>query len=139
MTIDRTSAAWPLVVAIAAALNDDSGVVNIAGADCVFADRVPSGQELPYITLGTQSEQPSAVFGTWGHSGAITLDIWAEFRETAVKLFQASAAALDGRRLTLTGHTHVTGLVTMAAVMRDPSGIAHLVARYESHSRVGAA
>ena len=133
-----SSPGWPITKAMVAALLAAPGVVTFVGPDGVFADRVPADVPVPYISLGSASELPRPHFHRSGAENTDELHIWAATRQEVQQIFGAVAPVLQGARLTLDGHTAIVASIEMVATIRDPSGVAHGVARYTTRTLAGA-
>ena len=130
MTAVRTSPAWPLQVALVAALAADAGIVALldhARGLRIFDGLAPGGTPLPYVTIGDGTEGRADTFGRPGAAGRLRLHVWAPGpgRAAAVAIDTEIRRVLDGVRVAVTGHTMVRGVLTLTASFVDPDGATH--------------
>lgn len=146
MTAVGTSAQWSVQVAVEATLVGDAALAAALGADATGVAKVydaiaPSDTPLDYLVLGDASEArggAGSAFGRGGHTGALTLHVWAATRERAAALHAHVARLLDGQRIPVDGHALVLGRLSLVASFPDPSGAHHRVLRYETLTRPAA-
>lgn len=139
------SAAWPIDVALEAALGADAALIallNPGGGDAVkvYNGKAPQETGEPYLVLGDTAEDRANTFGRAGNSGEQTIDIWCPAGEgfrRVKQIYGEMKRILDGKRLVLDGHTMVLGALRLVTILNDPSGSAHGVAFYSARTQNG--
>ena len=125
-----SSPAWPITVAHVAALLDTQAVTDLIGTTGVYADEVPAGTPVPYISLGSSSESPRPMFSRSGADNSDQLHIWAATRGEVQRIWTEVAKVLHGQALAVEGHQMTVSRVELVATMKDPTGVAHGVVNY---------
>lgn len=139
------SAAGPLVDALVAALEADATLAARLGATPsdgkVYVGLAPNAGALPYLTIGASTESDGGaghVFGARGFRGAETIHCWVagQDKRAALALYGEVYRVLDGTVLALTGHTLLTGRVTLVRTLSDDTRTAmQAVAEYRTDTR----
>lgn len=145
MTRVPVSAAWPLDVAIAAAIEaeharDGSALVALLDTPPVWSGLVPEGVALNVgrVVLSESSEGDGP--GTWsriGMTNTVGLDIWTAdtSKKSALLISGVLRTLLHRQPLTLTGYGIMVGSYELLISMLDPSRAQyHAVARYTATS-----
>lgn len=137
------TAAWPLQVALAAALEGDAQLQAALGG--TPADpRVDSGRRPeeatgappapPFLVLGSSGEAPRGAFGPTArrlHDQSVTIDVYGRTKPDALALYGHLVRVLDDAPLACAGHRAVRGAVRLVLDVPEPDGQAHhAVVRY---------
>jgi hypothetical protein len=133
------SAAYPLTVALEAALSGHQGVAGVVGLEGVHSLKAGAHASLPYILLGSSAEGDSSVFGRKGFENEEELHLYTPIetqKEGALQLYAQVHDALDRKLLPLAGHDMVYGTLELVIVLEDEDGEAvHTFARYITLNR----
>lgn len=147
------SAAWPLVVALVAAIDADAmlgaAIVAFRPAGATAGPRVYNGlvsplpdgspRPKPYITIGDVSEEDAHVFGQRGALTPITGHIWADRPDHALLLFNHLKRLLNLKPLAVDGVGFLRGTIRLIGTVRDPGGATvHSPFEYVGLTRVAA-
>ncbi|MGI8765701.1 MAG: DUF3168 domain-containing protein [Gemmatimonadaceae bacterium] len=131
---DPRSFAWPVEVALAAAIETDATLATLLAGGKVYSLVAPPKSPFDYITLGDMSESASSHFNRFGTSSVETIHIWSRKpgKSGVLAIYMALYVLLHGRALPLAGTASMLrGTLILATVLADPDGLtAHGVARY---------
>lgn len=132
----RSSVSWPLTVALAEALLADGAFTALCGAGGVYADDVPEGTALPYVQLGSSTENVDDSFMRTGRTTFLDLHVFASTRESAMAVYDAVANIVNGESVldAASGMVQWMGTLSLTAIIRDPTGASHVVANYQCQS-----
>lgn len=141
-----TTAAWPIQVAVHAALVADSALVALLGTDpggfpAVYNGVATEDAPLDRVVIGEPTEGDFDALMRRGNAGTLTLDVYtaSPANAAALAIYARIVAALDSTALTVSGHTLLSGRVSLVTAFGDPpSGGRHLVARYVTRTRSAA-
>jgi len=130
-----TALAWPLDVAIAAALLADATIASLLGGDKVYSGTAPTGATFDYIVIGGTNETSTYYFNHGaGAEGALMLHLWcasADNKSTKV-LFGEMKRVLDMATLAVAGFGTCFGTLTFVDVSPDPAGTyMHGIVRFQ--------
>jgi hypothetical protein len=132
----RSSVSWPLTVAVAEALLADGAFTALCGAGGVYADDVPEGTPLPYVQFGSSTENADDSFMRTGRATFLDVHIFASTRESAMAVYDAAANVVNGESVldAASGMAQWRGTLSLTAIIRDPTGAAHVVGNYQCQS-----
>lgn len=137
-----TTAAWPVQVAVASALEADAPLVALlgswGGSPAIYSGQAPEGAPFDRVILGEPAERDFDALMRRGNEGTLLLDVYtlSPANAAALAIYGRLVAALDAVPLALTGHALLTGRVSLVTAFGDPdSGGRHLVARYRALTR----
>lgn len=127
-----SSAFWPLQQAVYQRLTSDAALM--ARVKGVF-DSVPSGQSMPYITIGDATGSPYRAFGVYGEECTLTLHIWSDykgFKETGEILAELDRLLAD-TSFEVTGWGTASSFYDFSETLRegdDTLELRHVPVRY---------
>ena len=137
----HASQLWPLNVAIVAAIEGDTLTSGLLAMPGVYNTIVPPNSALPYVVLGFSTELADNLFGAYGTTAGVQVDIWgrnaAELgnREVLV-IYDALYRLLHEQPLTVTGFRMVIGTLSLIALTPDQDGLTvRAISRYQVTSR----
>lgn len=136
------SAAWPIDVAIAAALNADGTLAAKLAGDKVYSLVAPKDSVFPYLVLGDGPEDQFRTFGRQGHANDLAIHIWSQTdqKKGVLTIYDDLERILDRQKLALANpaNTMVRMATKLQTILVEPDGITfHGVARVEVLSLVG--
>lgn len=134
------SAAWPIDVAVAAALTGDALLAARLVGDKLYSGVAPKDALFDYLVLGDGSEDQFRTFGRQGHTNDLAIHIWSRGlqKQGVLLIYDDIERVLDRQILSLTGNTMVQLATRLQAVLADPDGITfHGVARAQVLSFAG--
>lgn len=124
------TALLPLQGAILAALKAHAPLM--AKVTGVY-DVPPSTAVLPYVSVGSITEQPTDAHNQRGIDTAFVLHIWSDYQGNAQagQILASLTDVLDRQPLTVTGWPHVSIALDQAYTVEDPDPrIRHINARF---------
>lgn len=128
-----TSAAYPLQVGMAAALEADGPLTALLfSAQSIYSLRAPDLAKRPYIILGSSTEIPDRLFSRQGVASEETLHIWGAKRDKLdVLQIYAELARVLNAGFAVAGFTARRGVSKLIMVLLDPEdGLGHGVVGY---------
>lgn len=134
------SAAWPLDVAVAAALTGDGTLAALLAGDKLYSLVAPKDSPFDYLVLGDGPEDQFRTFGRQGHANDLALHIWSrtDQKKGVLVIYDHIERILDRKIIALTGNTMVRMATRLQTILADPDGITvHGVARVTVLSLVG--
>lgn len=138
------SAAWPLDVAVAAALLADATLAARLAGDKLYSGVAPKNADFDYLVLGDGPEEQFRTFGRQGHSNDLAVHIWSrgQAKKGVLLIYKDIERVLDRQKLPLNAdgsvHTMVQMGTRLQTVVPDLDGVTfHGVARVEVLSQVG--
>lgn len=135
-----TTAAWPIDVAVAAAIEADAAIMALL-AGGVHSIVAPEGTRLDYVTLGSTSEGDFDAFGAEGNDGVLTVHVWTAVmgKGPALAIYGHLQRVLNNVPLVLDGQRHLDGTLSLLDVRPDVDNRSmHLIARYRYLTRSSA-
>lgn len=134
MPYTGTAAAWPLYVAVSAALLADPAVSALLDApDKVFNLRAPANTPGDYIVLGGITESEFWLFVQGGSDAVMTLHLWTKGADAAkaARLYGEVQRVLNRATLDIDGFDAMTGTLALVDIQPDADGqYAHGIVRY---------
>lgn len=111
-------------------LRADAALAALLQGDRLYlAGSVPHGAKLPYIVLGSTSEDGDGAgyFMQPGQAGVERLHCWAADKRGAQQVYALTYKALHLVRLTLTGHLWIRGALAYVTDAADRGNVAYQV------------
>lgn len=124
--------------ALSTQLLADHQLISSLGGQNIFVV-APPGQALPYITFGKAMAEDWRMAGVVGHHQTLSLDIWTREGgdQEALSLSQRVVELIDGKKLTLEGHSLIDLRVVSQVI--DPiadNGITHAHIYLDAYTEV---
>jgi hypothetical protein len=119
-----TALAWPLDVAVSAAILADVPLAALLGGEKVYSGTAPVNADFDYIVLGTTGEDGYDVFHTSGSQATLQLDLWCagNDKRAVQQMWTELRRVLHYVRLTVTGFGICYGPASLITVAGDGTG-----------------
>lgn len=134
------SAAWPIDVAVAAAITGDVTLAALLAGDKVYSLVAKKNAPFDYIVLGDSPESQFRTFGRGGHANSLTVHLWSQKtqKKGPLTMYDNIERIFDNKPLVISGHTRVSTSTRLITVLADPDGVTfHGVASIDVLSMVG--